>query len=952
MKSLRGLVLRYIWKNKIRTVMTIIAVAISAFIIFTIFSFGKNILHNQKVNAYRDEGGWDASYIVSRETAGELLKLKGGEVSDISDEGCGIDNLYISAYSKGVLYVDDMSFFKGIELEYGKYPQKSGEMMVPLSTLDNEYFINTPHPQLGRRVKIRDMVTVGVSEEEYETLEKDLKLKLAAEYLEYLKENAYDDYEYYVENAEKNGLRPEEYCYPPKSFMEPVNELYEKYHENVGRDVLISGVFDNSVDTEREVLPGIEKRIFVLLTDEGVDEDGNIIETRDIFDFVEMRRYSLNSLLDLPVELMDFNSINSELYKVTVMFDSKKDIRGQARLLGERIGSEPIVNSAAIVLYESTEMADDDETFMMAFSMLIAGVFGLIVMVIVRNSFNISVNERENDYGMYRCIGLTRRQILKMVLFEALIVGVIGTLIGVFLGTAGGTLLFNFLNNYHSGNSVLSEFLMGIGKLHFYFMWKAFGMTVIYMVFIVGYSMISPIEKLYRMSPVTALKNKDGMDKKAIKRLNRKRRKSQTKKGIFGYPEWYGFNNTRQRKGRFYLLVITLAVCFGAVTMVANLMKTIINTELNNQMKPSITVDGLWDESMEENFGDMRMSIRDVERLEDGLAREKGFISLEYSSYTVRRLKEEAMEDESGANPGNVDFLGLSDRYYNDVVSEIGGIDSSSEEGVRNIIIIRGKTEDDSYLTELRSGDDITLFRTKFHVAGVINSVMYEKLAERRFPEQLTSPYSPGTLLLIYLKDSDEPVISEEAIKADASGNAEWFSDYITAYIYVDLFKDNGSIESYLENNSYLYMNDDIGYKGMGMIKSIVYAAVTVILLVVLFNLINIRSSDILNRRSEIRLIRKIGFSRREVRRAILSEGLLVGADAVMIGAVFGTGFAYMLARAIYTGNGMLGNYNADYMSVRFGIDWTVFLVTALVIFFINIISGVIALSMVRDDYK
>ena len=59
MKSLRGLVVRYIWKNKLRAAMTIVAVSISAFVIFTLFSFGLGIGYNKRVNQYERTGPWE-----------------------------------------------------------------------------------------------------------------------------------------------------------------------------------------------------------------------------------------------------------------------------------------------------------------------------------------------------------------------------------------------------------------------------------------------------------------------------------------------------------------------------------------------------------------------------------------------------------------------------------------------------------------------------------------------------------------------------------------------------------------------------------------------------------------------------------------------------------------------------------------------------------------------------
>jgi putative ABC transport system permease protein len=46
----------------------------------------------------------------------------------------------------------------------------------------------------------------------------------------------------------------------------------------------------------------------------------------------------------------------------------------------------------------------------------------------------MSVVERKREYGMLRTIGLTRAQVISLVLFEAGTLGLIGSIIGLFLG--------------------------------------------------------------------------------------------------------------------------------------------------------------------------------------------------------------------------------------------------------------------------------------------------------------------------------------------------------------------------------------------------------------------------------------------------------------------------------------------------------------------------------------
>jgi putative ABC transport system permease protein len=72
-----------------------------------------------------------------------------------------------------------------------------------------------------------------------------------------------------------------------------------------------------------------------------------------------------------------------------------------------------------------------------------SSIFALCIgAFLIFNSFNVSVNRRRRDIGTLRSIGATPRQIQLLFLAEALIIGIIGGIIGCFTGTA---LAQNFL---------------------------------------------------------------------------------------------------------------------------------------------------------------------------------------------------------------------------------------------------------------------------------------------------------------------------------------------------------------------------------------------------------------------------------------------------------------------------------------------------------------------------
>jgi putative ABC transport system permease protein len=60
---------------------------------------------------------------------------------------------------------------------------------------------------------------------------------------------------------------------------------------------------------------------------------------------------------------------------------------------------------------------------------LVIGVFGVV------NTMMTSVHERTRDIGVMRAVGASRRQIVMAFMYEALVIGVLGGLIGYGAGT-------------------------------------------------------------------------------------------------------------------------------------------------------------------------------------------------------------------------------------------------------------------------------------------------------------------------------------------------------------------------------------------------------------------------------------------------------------------------------------------------------------------------------------
>ena len=83
---------------------------------------------------------------------------------------------------------------------------------------------------------------------------------------------------------------------------------------------------------------------------------------------------------------------------------------------------------------EAQQEINQSLNFLSAFLLVFAGIALLVGSFLVLNTFSVLVAQRSRDLAMLRALGATRRQVAYSVLGEALIVGLIGGTVGLALG--------------------------------------------------------------------------------------------------------------------------------------------------------------------------------------------------------------------------------------------------------------------------------------------------------------------------------------------------------------------------------------------------------------------------------------------------------------------------------------------------------------------------------------
>ena len=195
---------------------------------------------------------------------------------------------------------------------------------------------------------------------------------------------------------------------------------------------------------------------------------------------------------------------------------------------------------------------------------VIVAVSGIIIMY---NSFNLSLVERRKQYGILKSLGIKNSSLYVMILFEALVLSVVGIVIGYICGMIGDYLVVGYINetmvNMMKGMGVESELQMSLiytTNIHaFYLVAISTGITVLLAAMI-------PAIKSTRISPIENIRGKDDyvVNTKKVKTSN-------ISKKLFGIEFDLARKNMKRAKKRFRVATLSLAIAFILIFVIGTL---------------------------------------------------------------------------------------------------------------------------------------------------------------------------------------------------------------------------------------------------------------------------------------------------------------------------------------------------------------------------------------------
>jgi len=170
---------------------------------------------------------------------------------------------------------------------------------------------------------------------------------------------------------------------------------------------------------------------------------------------------------------------------------------------------------AGIEAITGDKAADEDAisinkalSFMSSFLLVFAGVSLLVGSFLIINTFSILVSQRSRELALFRALGATRRQVSRSVLFEALVMGVVGSTAGL---AAGAGLAWGI-------KGLLSRFGVDLSGSPLVFEAKTVVAAYLVGVLVTTYAAYLPGRRASRISPIEAMRDEVSMPESSSRR--------------------------------------------------------------------------------------------------------------------------------------------------------------------------------------------------------------------------------------------------------------------------------------------------------------------------------------------------------------------------------------------------------------------------------------------------
>ncbi len=665
------------------------------------------------------------------------------------------------------------------------------------------------------------------------------------------------------------------------------------------------------------------------------EETLNIVgeKTYTIVGIVERSNFEDYSASGYSTFTLDMND-KEGIVNVFVMFNNKKKIIKQSEDLAKKLGYDNAIsyNSTLLALYGESTYGNIMKS-MITMIIIMLSLVSIGCIVVIYNSFAISVMERKKEFGLLSSIGATKKQLSYTIFFEALIEGIIGIILGICGAYIGIGTVILIINNLIGDILVLKLNL--VTNIVFIII------PVIFMILVIFISALVPSRRAAKVSPIEAIRQNDDI------KINKKKIKTgKLVNKLFGIEGEIALKNIKRNKKKYRVTIVSLFISIVLFISFSSYMNYTIDTA------SSVMGEVPYDYQIS-YFGDDN----DIDALDKISEIIKSNDVKEYVSYSASNLSiignytysdeyldfyKSAYGDDGIKTLTNLKYQYISIYILDDIsynkYKELIGLDKDS-------VILLNKFKGVSYGNNKRVNYDIPVINN-----GDINIKICN--FDDNDEDVDTTKYCNKKIDNIFITNKSFDLIEEFSYMSDFKliVNKKLYdniSDSGTHYTQYNIISDNTDNIDKLTKELDKY--DNVNYTNVKesmkqannmilVVKILMYGFIGLITLIGVTSVFNTISTSMALRKREFAVLRSIGLTRKGFNKILFFESLFFGLKSLIYAIPVSLGVTIIIHYAL-----------ADMMSINsIVIPWKAIIISIVSVFVIVLLTMMYSTSKIK----
>jgi putative ABC transport system permease protein len=563
----------------------------------------------------------------------------------------------------------------------------------------------------------------------------------------------------------------------------------------------------------------------------------------------------------------------------------------------------------------------------------IGGILIAIIMIgsifLIYNSFNISLNERTQQFGILASVGATARQLRNSVLFEGLCIGAIGIPIGILVGIGSVDLIIPIVANNFS--TMVSSSVPMTLSVSFPALVVAAAVSLVTILI----SAYIPARKAANTPVMESIRqtNEVKTESKAVKT-------SKLEQRIYGLEGTLALKNFKRNKKRYRSIVLSLilsVVLFVSGNVFGTTLKRVAN-------QYTVEIDGdvlFYSKDMGENE---LFHLYDRLKTADGVYKSTYQADLTYPGMTsdfpddfANSYRESVGDKDTGQTlklPLDVQFI-ENDIYYNFIKSL--GLPAAEYTGqnAKVLMLAINTVKHTTYFTN--QSMNFTLASTSGKQTKTISATFVNTYPLDTYSKKDSMPTYLFMVVAPYQMKPQFDVLG---------GTAEFGLTFWSKNPAKSMTEIQSMIEKADVNSDYTLTNlsttVDMFRSLTFVVDVFTYIFVIMISLIAVANVFNTISTNIKLRRRELAMLRSVGMSDHDFNKMMNFECIFYGMQTLLFGVPIAGFLSWVIYKVVVTGE-KLDNF-------AFVFPWGSIGISVLGVFFIVFITMLYAVSKIKKE--